>query len=180
MDNTYRLKIKIGPHEFEAEGPAHVVQAQFQLFKEMVGSAPAPVPTYPQEEVRPSDFQPVATVSVPDLATLDSSLGKIMKVDNRVVSLTARPKTVGEAILLLLFGQKMMRENDSVTGGEVMDGLVATGGYMLPRVDRMLEQFAKIGDVIVIGMHRSKRYRLTNAGLGRARQIATALLATVA
>jgi hypothetical protein len=117
---------------------------------------------------------------MPDTTSVDSSLGKIMKVDNRIVSLTARPTTVGDAVLLVLYGQKILRENDSVTGGEVMDALVTTGGYMLPRVDRLLEKLAADGEVIVIGERRSKRYRLTNSGVTAAREIAKDLLALVA
>ncbi len=40
MDDNYRLKIKIGQHEFEAEGPADVVREQFQVFKDLIASAP--------------------------------------------------------------------------------------------------------------------------------------------
>src|ERR1700686_98761 len=36
MDDTYRLKIKLGADEFEAEGPIQVVQSQFAAFKELV------------------------------------------------------------------------------------------------------------------------------------------------
>jgi DNA-binding transcriptional regulator PaaX len=61
-----------------------------------------------------------------------------------------------------------------------MEGLTATGGLSVLRVDRLLERIGNAGDVVVIGVHRSKRYRLTNAGLAKARQIAADLLATVA
>ncbi len=58
------------------------------------------------------------------------ALAKIMRVDNRVVSLTIRARDAADdAVLLLLYGQKTVsRENDSVTGGEVMEGFTATGG----------------------------------------------------
>ena len=36
MEGSSRLKIKIGDHEFEAEGPAETVQAQFRVFKELI------------------------------------------------------------------------------------------------------------------------------------------------
>jgi len=103
-----------------------------------------------------------------------------MKVDERIVSLTVRPKNPDDAALLLLYGQKMLRENDSVTGAEVMGGITATGGLSIGRVDRLLENLARGGDVIVVGEHRSKRYRLTNAGLNKVRQVAGELVATVA
>jgi len=180
MEGISRLKLKVGQHEFEAEGPPDFVQSQFDAWKAMTTTAAAVMVPQTQIFSVPDRTQGTMPATNQDLASSDARLDKIMTVTNRIVSLTARPKTVGEAVLLLLYGQKMMRENDSVTGGEVMDGLVATGGYMLPRVDRLLEQLGGTGDVIVIGERRSKRYRLTNAGLGRARQIATDLLALVA
>lgn len=38
----YKLRVKIGDHEFEAEGPADVVKEQFELWKSLVTSAPPP------------------------------------------------------------------------------------------------------------------------------------------
>jgi hypothetical protein len=180
MDNISRLKLKVGQHEFEAEGPAQFVQDQFNAWKEMTTTAAALITPNPQME--PLPFEPKVPTGAPatDAASIDSSLDKIMKVDNRIVSLTARPGTVGDAVLLVLYGQRILRGNDSVTGGEVMDALVTTGGYMLPRVDRLLEKLAADGAVIVIGERRSKRYRLTNAGITMSRELAADLLALVA
>jgi len=103
-----------------------------------------------------------------------------MKTEGRTISLTVRPSSAEDAVLLLLYGQKVMRENDAVTGAEVMDGITATGGLAVLRVDRLLEKLARLGDVIVIGEHRAKRYRLTNAGIAKGRQIAVDMIALVA
>lgn len=115
-------------------------------------------------------------VAVP---AIDSALDKIMRVENRVVSLTVRAKSIDDAVLLLVYGQKTLRQNDAVTGAEVMDGLTATG-QRIGRVDRVLTKAGELGDVIVIGMGRAKRYRLTNAGITKARQVAAELIAIVA
>ena len=40
METPLRLKMKVGDHEFEAEGPAEIVQAQLALFKEMIAAVP--------------------------------------------------------------------------------------------------------------------------------------------
>ncbi len=146
----------------------------------MTTTAAAPLAPNPQILFGQDRNMGAAPSGSQDLASPDASLDKIMKVEKRVVSLTARPQMVGEAVLLVLYGQKILRGNDAVTGGEVMDALVTTGGYMLPRVDRLLEKLSSDGDVIVIGEHRAKRYRLTNAGIIKARQLATDLLAIVA
>jgi hypothetical protein len=48
MEDANHLKIKIGPHEFEASGSAESVREQFTAFKEMVAAmadaTPAPKP----------------------------------------------------------------------------------------------------------------------------------------
>lgn len=177
MDDTYRLKIKIGTHEFEAEGPVQVVQAQFAVFKELVSSSAANVPA----------ATAVATSSVSQSQQeikqepeIDGRLDKIMRLDNRTISLTVPAETPEEAILLLLYGQKILRKNDSVTGAEVIDGIKATGGLAVNRADRHLDKLGDSGDVIVIGERRSRRYRLTNTGLAKARQVANNKLQLVA
>jgi hypothetical protein len=187
MDDSYRMRLKIGMHEFEAEGPVNVVQEQVKRFLELIASLPIEqvIPALPEPRAPiPADIPPSPpapplnkTVSFP---AIDLALNKIMKVDERIVSLTVRPKNPDDAALLLLYGQKMLRENDSVTGAEVMGGITATGGLSIGRVDRLLEKLARDGDVIIVGEHRSKRYRLTNAGLNKVRQVAGELVATVA
>ncbi len=180
MDETSRLKLKVGQHEFEAEGPADIVQAQFQAWKDLIASAPLYPSPSPQIETTPERNQVVTNGGEQELASIDTSLGKIMRTDGRIISLTARPKNVEDAILLILYGQRTLRQNDAVTGNEVMEGLSTTGGLAVSRVDRLLEKIDSDGDVIVMGEHRKKRYRLTNAGLSKARQLANDLLAIVA
>ena len=170
--DTCKLKIKIGPHEFEAEGPTEIVQEQFQSFKELAAVAPPPGPTgapIPDEPPKPR----------PKPEAIDELLFEIMKVDDRVVSLLIKPEAVEAALLLLLYGQKVLRKNDAVTGAEMLDGVKATGGLAVTRVDKLLEKAANGGDVIVIGERRSKRYRLTNTGLAKARSLANELASKI-
>jgi hypothetical protein len=181
MDETLRLKIKVGIHEFEAEGPAAVVNEQFQTWKELVVYSPVGDPPY--APLNPPATEIPATIQSPrpsDGASVDAQLPKIMNVDGRVISLTVRAKKVDDAVLLILYGQKVLRDNDAITGGEVMEGLTATGGTSVDRVDRLLEKLGRDGDAIVIGERRAKRYRLTNAGITKARQLASELIAIVA
>ena len=180
MDNAYRLKIKIGDHEFEAEGPADAVQKQFETFKELILSAPLSPVAKPQDGLEGQDEDADAEIKNDLPSDVDSRLGKIMRVNQRVVSLTARPGTVRDAIILILYGHKILRQSEEVTGGEIMDGLTTTGGFSISRVDRMLESLGRDGSVIVIGERRAKRYRLTNTGSNVARTVAQQVLSTVA
>lgn len=167
--DEHKLKIKIGEYEFEASGPVEVVQAQFDEFKELIRSiAPAP-----QTKVSPI---PAANQSGEVLPPLP--LEKILKVDGRVVSLTAKCDSIDEAVMLILLGQKESRNNQEVTGAEIMDGLEVSG-YKLPRVDRTMDKLSGDGSVITVGLHRARRYRLSNSGLAKALLIAKDVLATV-
>ena len=102
-----------------------------------------------------------------------------MRVEDRVVSLLIKPDRVDSALLLLLYGQKVLRKNDAVSGAEVLDGVKATGGLAVTRVDKLLEKASTAGDVIVMGERRAKRYRLTNAGLAKARSVADGLASLI-
>ena len=181
MDTTYRLKIKIESNEFEAEGPADVVKEQFEAFKELVSAVSekstngTPAATPSSDELKPRG----ALLADAVLESAPKPLNKIMRVDGRNVSLTARPAGIGEAVLLLLLGQRELRENESVSGAEIVDGIRRTGGFPSDRVDRLLENLARDGQVIVIGERRAKRYRLTNAGYASASGLATELITTV-
>jgi hypothetical protein len=180
MDDIYRIKATYGQDTFEAEGPTETVRADFLAWRDMVSTAPPQPRPQPQSEPTKTGFQQPPPPPKTETPSIDTALPKIMKVEDRVISLTARPGTAAEAVLLVLYGQKILRENDAVTGAEVMDGITATGGFSILRVDRLLENMGRNGDVIVIGEHRAKRYRLTNTGIARARQIAVEMIALVA
>jgi hypothetical protein len=151
----YRLKIKIGDHEFEAEGPVEAVKAQFDAFKELISL----VPEHKTENT---------TSEQPAEAPLQNALpvDKIFRVENRVISVTVPPSSDTDAVLLILYGQRHYRNNPSPTGSEIMDGMMESG-YRTSRIDRILAILSNEGAVIITGAHRGKRYRLTNLGVTR-------------
>lgn len=169
MDPT-KLKIKIGEHEFEAEGSAELVQTQFAAFRDLVTN----IATRPTVPVAP----PMPTGNGNNKPT-ELMLDKIMKADDRIVSLTVRGDSLDDEILLVLLGQKNLRNNDSVTGGEITDGLRQTG-RTVTRIDYQLDKLTDAADVITIGTHRARRYRLSNKGFARAQEIAMVLVEKVA
>jgi hypothetical protein len=165
--SEYRIKIKIGNHEFEAEGPSDVVAKQFADFKELIATLPPKAPDVPHD-IAPD---PTASSLLPSAA---SEIMKIFKVDDRVVSLTAKPSNENEAALLILLGQKALRKNEASTGSEVKDGLEQSG-YKPLRVDRMMDGFVAEGLVLTNGKNRGKKYRLSNPGLAKAQTLADEL-----
>lgn len=175
MDN-HRLKIKIGEFEFEAEGTPESVDAQFQAFRQLAETmANVKPPKTPEANGSEGETTPPKNPA----PSVDTALNKIMKVQNRVVSLTVNPPTPEDAALLLLYGQLMLRNNEHVTGSEIVDGLTATGGIDIGRSERLFEKVARSGDIVMNGERRGKRYRLTNAGINKARQIAANMIALV-
>ena len=170
--DAYRLKIRIGEHEFEAEGPQEAVERQFEAFKELIASVPRKASNQnTQDKVVPGGVKN----GNPPAKQFDN----IFKVDGRVVSLTAPPKDEKEGALVILIGQKIYRNNDTPTGSEIADGL-RHSGYSIPgRVDRTLESFVSEGLLIKMGNRKGTRYRLTNTGLPRAEAIAREIQSTV-
>jgi hypothetical protein len=172
MDN-YRIKVKIGEHEFEAEGPADIVQSQFEAFKGLIA-----IQSHPSNVTTQQRGNQVAANknAVDNAETLP--MDKILKVDGRVISLTVKPESEAVAALLVMFGQKTSRGNDTVTASEIRDGLEHSG-YRFARVDRLMQPLCDEGLVIKIGTKKATRYRLTNPGLSRATAEAEKAIGTV-
>jgi len=60
----------------------------------------------------------------------------------------------------------------------MMDGLKHSG-YVMERIDRVMDKLAGDGSIIAVGVHRGRRYRLSNTGLSKALIIAKEVIATV-
>jgi hypothetical protein len=178
-DTTTRLKTKIGENEFEAEGSPEYVREQFQAWQELVKLA-STVPSKKTEKPGSESSGAGDQDNKIDPPNVDADLSKIMRTDGRYVSLTARTASVHDAVLVMLYGQKALRNNDSVTGAELLSGLASTGGFGAIRLDRILDKLATDGDVMSFGERRGKKYRLTNTGIARARAITGELIQAVA
>jgi len=166
----YRIKVKIGEHEFEAEGPVEIVQNQFESFKELIANLPRQIGSGSKSS---KQDEAAAAAGGEQLA-----LDKICRVEGRVVSLTVRPEAEASAAMLIMLGQKSFRENETVTASEIKDGLEQSG-YRTSRIDRMMQPLADEGSVIKIGVRKGTRYRFTNTGLTKAQTIARDALAQV-
>jgi hypothetical protein len=170
---SYRIRVKIGDSEFDAEGPPEIVQSQFEAFKQLLTSMPPRNDTTVSQQV-----QQVPINQQVEQESEQPSFEKMFRVDGRVISLTALPANVVDAVLLTLFGQRTFRNNDSITGAEIKDGLIQSG-YRLDRVDRFVDKLTADGLVIKIGIGKASRYRLTNQGMARAMTLAREVLATI-
>lgn len=168
-----KIRIKIGCHEFEAEGPTDSVQAQFESFQELISKAEAEQVEKNAEVEAEKPFNQQFTGS-PNHVPLE----KILRVSGRIVSLTAIPPSTEDAALLIMLGHKDLRNHESVTGQEIGDGL-AQSGRPVPRTDRIMDKPIAAACVLKSGFKRSTRYRLSNVGHQKALTIARELIATL-
>lgn len=181
---AFRLKLKVGPHEFEAEGSQESVEKQLAIWRDLiaspsatppvVASPPPPPAPAPQAPGAPSAPQPTPPVADPERVSLD----RLFRHDGRVVSLTALPtgdNRTADAALLITYGQRVYNGKELVTGQEVMDGLEQSG-LTIERIDRSWGPHQDV-NVIRTGTRRGVRYRLTNPGNARAKEIVRDLLA---
>jgi hypothetical protein len=173
---TSKIRMKIGDHEFEAEGPTESVQQQLAAFKELIGLLPSE--TNNSSATKETAQQQLEQKQ--DVAQQDgnASLDRILKVSGRIVSMTAIPSSIEDGALLIMLGHSHYRNNESVTGQEIGDGL-AQSGRGVDRVDRIMTKPLSAGLVLKSGIKRSTRYRLTNQGYQKALNTAKDLLASL-
>ena len=79
--DTCKLKIKIGPHEFEAEGPTEIVQEQFHGVQRVGRECTFAIPSEGTHDRRNRPCR-----NRPKSDEIDQKLEEIMKVEDRVVS----------------------------------------------------------------------------------------------
>jgi len=153
---TLSVRIKFREHEFEANGPAELVQAELIAFRKLVAA---------DGESSTSTASP----SAPD------RVSTIMQADGRVVFLKVKAQSLDDAVLALLWGHKHFRNIAAVNGGEVMDGL-RVSGLKVSRIDYLLRQHVAQGNVVISGTRRAMRYQLTKPGLSKAERVVHDLL----
>jgi hypothetical protein len=161
-----RVKIRYGDHEFELEGAADAVERQLEAFRLFL--SPPPPPLEKETKTEESDVK-----KAPPRVALE----KIMRVRGPIYSLSFAAK-VDEATLIILLGQRTFRQNDNVSGTEIMEGL-RESGIRVRRVDTVLTKHIRTGIVVAMGRHRRRRYRLSMEGIEQAQQIARALIAKI-
>ena len=164
-----KLRMKIGEHEFEAEGPANLVAAHFETWKQLAAVGAT-----------------TARRDASDIEGPDATLRNLFTVDATQKSVTLRVKLLGrrrnaDAALLILYGHRKWLAND---GGEELtmprlSAALAASGYRLTRVDRAIAPHLDAGLVRKGGPHKKLTYAMTAAGeqyaAGLARRLANRL-----
>lgn len=167
LQETFKLRVKFGDHEFEAEGPQEAVIQRFEEFRELIRSAPSPtVSPHAKPAPAPSEEEP-------------SWVGTLIRHDprSRVISLRVLPEgeeREADAALLLLLAYKQARAEDEVSVTVLKEAL-SQSGCPVPRLDRALALQVKEHLVLKTGRGKGGKYRLTNKGLARAEALAREL-----
>ena len=179
--DAYKLRIKIGPHEFEAEGQKDAVNAQFEDWKKLVESLShgpqftAPPKTH--ETSHNTNQQPSLDSS---LAHYRSLLAPVFDLDEKrgLVTLRVLPsgdKRHSDAILLILYGYRKLRGQDEVLVTRLKSSLESSGSSP-GRIDRAAESYKLDGSLVKSGSRTGGKYRLTNKGMARAEGMVKTML----
>ncbi len=156
-----RIRIKIAEYEFEADGLNDIVRAELASFKRLL----------------PAGIRAILLNQGPEALPI-ADAGKVLRADGRVVSMKVRDGAVEDVVLALLLGQKQFRNNERVTGAEIMDGLRASG-HRINRIDNVVSRHAAGGRITVSGKGRSRRYKLTNPGVEKAHEFVRRVITSV-
>lgn len=175
MDDAYKLRVKIGPHEFEAEGPKDVVISQFETWKELIASPSAAQPTNPR-------FPPAVT----EVRTREGYAAPwdIFNADEKHKLITLRVHPTGDtreadAVLLTLYGYRQTWQQDEVPVTRIKESLEVSG--LRPgRIDRAVAPYIRSGLLIKTGRGKGGKYRLTNTGFAKADEMARTLFEKIA
>jgi hypothetical protein len=178
----FRLKLKVGQHEFEAEGDQESVERQLAVWRELIASPSSAIPVAPSPPPITPPLPPSGEAALPIPPAVEprrTEYDRLFQHDARVVSLTAMPngQRIADSALLILLGQKIYNNADLVTGQQITDGL-AQSGITVERMDRSWGEHLDV-NVLRSGQRRGVKYRLTNPGLAKAKEIANELLSTL-
>ncbi len=167
----YKIRVKVGVNEFDAEGPKEFVEELFRKFEALVNSKVSASPVLQinkETEVSHSG----------DLVVSVSPIAKAFHQEGNRISLIGRfegDERELDAALLILLGHRELRGVDSVSADEVLYGLKQTG-YPIDRADRIMKRGQGRGLLSFSGVRRGTKYRLTVPGMTRARELAKELL----
>jgi len=178
-----KLRMKIGVHEFDAEGPAEDVNARFDLWREMIEARTTPLKgSAGGESFVQGSLTVFETPHVPK-GEDDPALRRVFAVDEKRDIVTLRVHPIGEnaeadAILALVYGYWKLRGNDEVRVTKLTRS-VALSGLSGNRIDRMAAPY-KGSAINKVGKSKGGKYMLTAPGRSKAEQVVREMFERVA
>ncbi len=173
---SLKIRLKVGNHEFEAEGDRESVESQVAAWRDLVSDiidVEAYSPRYASDRDTAKDRSADATAS-------GVAFDKIFSHAGRMVSLSVLPtgsNREADAALLIMLGQRHYVREDLVGGTWILRGL-AKSGLRPGRVDRLFPE--EQDHIVRVGQNRGVKYRLTPSGLSAATDLALQIQRSVA
>lgn len=191
---AYKVHVKLGPAEFEAEGPEETVKEQLAHFF-IAATQPSPLPNktngngtsngngafHGNGESEPKgDSSGLASDGLELRTSIEPTvLQRLFKrSDDGLVSLRALPKSDArnaDTLILILWGHFVLKNQGEVGAGDLLSALRQSGITSLDRVDETLERKGYVDFITTSGSRRHKSYGLTNRGMTYAQNVAKAI-----
>jgi hypothetical protein len=163
-----KLRMKIGVHEFEAEGPRDLVIAQLDIWMRAAGLATTPAGDATAAAGDHAGRSPAARDFRPER---HPGLGDVFRVDAERQLIILRVRVNGrrrnaDAALVLLHGfDTCFGTGDGADVPAVrLRAALAASGHRLRRMDRALAPYVAAGLVHKGGRHKHETYALTAPG----------------
>jgi hypothetical protein len=177
--DAYRLRVKIGTAEFEAEGPEQMVKEQFEEFKRMIeprGSGPGPATT----SATPNGSREASSETA---YALPLGYERMYQVEERsgrrFVKLHFLPTGEGReavALRLVLLGYRKVLNEDRVRVTTLLETLRGSG-LPIQRLDLYAGEAVNQGLLLKGGTGKGGTYGLSVTGLKRAEEELAEMLA---
>lgn len=167
----HKVKIKVGPYEFEAEGDKEAVEAQLAQFMELINKAPATAPLKLPAAATQKPEHPEVDPEIHQDPKLADAVILCFRDENGLISLNMLPKTkafAADSLLLLLYGYRVLKHQNQVLGGHLLKA-GKQSGLQIDRVDRVLEAHGEF--ILKGGARKGARYTLNNRGIEKAKDI---------
>jgi len=174
VNEVVRLRVKIGSHELEVEGPRQVVATHFATWQQLLAAH------LPGEW--PAKLPPRENAADATAAGDEKVIGDLFAVDRQrnLITLRVSPASDADAALLLLYGFRQCGVDD---GQELLatrlQAALAASGCRRARLDRTLARHQAARLVKKTGHRKGSTYELTPAGCQRAEDLMRALHATL-
>ena len=166
MNTPYKLHVKIGHAEFEAEGSEKSVKEQFDQFLAAIGQKThTDINSNGQQAAQSADngsrnTEVDATILAKAFRELDDQLS--------LLHLPPTETQQADALLLILYGYHRLKDQAAVGVMQLM-GCARQSGLQIERADRTIAshmQFVNRG-----GYKRGSRYGLNNRGIAHCEEI---------
>ena len=186
--DVFKLRLKIGINEFEAEGSQEYVQNERQVFLESITANEQEEEPDPEERGSNAATGSNSAGQTPPTPPKDSvmsptdmaRLAHQDKSDKDLIVLTALPQD-GEsqkqdALVLLLLAHRVIRNVENVKATDALNGMKRSG-IAVSEISGLVDKIPTL--VLKTGVRKGTKYRLSTPGVQKAAAVATALLSQV-